>query len=111
MDKHRRVDFGYRRYVEFVKERSSKNYFLSLGTVASNTSNRMIIIVISVIAGLLLIVLIVVLVKLKRQKRPQELSTPVDIPLEITETSPESHLPTDQVKYRIINERNEICLV
>jgi membrane protein CcdC involved in cytochrome C biogenesis len=58
-----------------------------------------IIIVISVIAGFLLIVLIVVLVKLKRQKRPQELSTPVVIPLEMTETSPKSHLPTDQVKY------------
>jgi hypothetical protein len=52
-----------------------------------------------VIAGLLLIVLIVVLVKFKRQKSPQELSTPVVIPLEITETSPESHLPTDQVNY------------
>jgi hypothetical protein len=39
---------------------------------------------------LLGVVLIVVLVKLKRRKRPLKLSTPVNIPLETTETSPES---------------------
>ena len=68
-------------------------------TVASNTSNRIIIIVTTVIAGVLLsIVLIVLLVKLKLQKRFPRLFTPVDIPVRGAETSPGSlQLPAYQV--------------
>jgi hypothetical protein len=65
----------------------------------TDDSSRIIIIATTVGAGVFLsIVLIVLLVKYKRRKRASKLSTPVNIPLETNETSPEP-LPVDEVNY------------
>ncbi|CAB3980379.1 MAM domain-containing glycosylphosphatidylinositol anchor 2-like [Paramuricea clavata] len=62
----------------------------------TDDSSRIIIIATTVGAGVFLsIVLIVLLVKYKRRKRASKLTTPVNIPLETNETSPEP-LPVDE---------------
>ena len=76
--------------------------------MASNTSDRIIIIVTAVNSGLLLaIIFVVVMVKFKRQRWPPRLLTPVDIPLETAETSPRSQLPIDSQVIYIIEVINK----
>ncbi|CAB4005731.1 MAM domain-containing glycosylphosphatidylinositol anchor 2 isoform X4, partial [Paramuricea clavata] len=74
----------------------------------TDDSSRIIITATTVGAGVFLsIVLIVLLVKYKRRKRAPKLSTPVNIPLETNETSPEP-LPDDEVYVKSEGKMNPV---